>query len=445
MIPEPETVDLWGWARAAAWFSLRRSSDATSLGIVSLVALTLGALAAGAFPPSGIVLLAHFALWVSGLAYLRWLMPVGQKLRPSRIILGTAVASAVAGAAVLFALASLSRGVPTLGDGFTAISALPSLPLAIVLAVPAVVVGRRLSEMQLIREPVDTDLARRTEAALSVVFHELRRPLTVLVSSSEIALDPGIPADDRRDLLESIHRNALRLNDYLEELLESARIQSRRRSIHSEPVDMADLVRHVVHELVDPTLRHEIQTEYPASIVCVGGDPARLKMIVRNLTTNAIRYSPDGSVVRVSLRKTGSRISLTVEDNGAGIAEEYREKIFDQFYRIPGSQPSGFGLGLYVTKQLVIAHGGTIIVEKVEPQGARFVVSLPAAREAERRAIGQPAPEVFAPRSDPRGQLEPAHIGLASTEDTPEPRVAPSTRRPAPSRRSSRRQRGRSS
>lgn len=440
---KPEPVNLWKWAKAAAEFAARRSSDAAALAIASLVALTLGAITAGEFPPKGIVFAAHFALWVSGIAYLRWLMPAGEKLRPGRIIFGTGVAAAASGAAVLFALASMSRGVPTLGQGIEAIIAQPTIPLAIVLAVPAVIVGRRLAEMDLIREPADADLARRTESALSVVFHELRRPLTVLVTSSEVALDPEVPDNERRELLESIHRNALRLNDYLEELLESARIQAKSRSMLTELVDLANLARHVVHELSDSTLTHKI-TVSSDSPAYVAGDPARLKMVVRNLISNAIRYTPGDSAIQVSTNASAGRVALVVEDNGPGIPEAYCEKIFDQFYRIPGSRSGGFGLGLYVTRQLVIAHGGTIAVQHAEPHGARFVVSLPAAREV---PVSSDRP-VFAqsgPKSEPLNRLELAHIAVVSREHKPARTAEPSTPRRARAQRSSRPQRGHSS
>jgi signal transduction histidine kinase len=129
--------------------------------------------------------------------------------------------------------------------------------------------------------------------------------------------------------------------------------------------------------------------------VFVSGDAARLRLVLRNLLSNAIKYSPPESLVEVRLHMRNGQAIVSVEDQGPGIPEAYRSQIFEQYFRIPGSPPGGFGLGLYLSRQLIKAHNGAISVEEGAGGGARFVVSMPAIVADESTIGRRPA------RSDP--------------------------------------------
>ena len=110
----------------------------------------------------------------------------------------------------------------------------------------------------------------------------------------------------------------------------------------------------------------------------VAADPAKLRVVLSNLIANAVSYSPQGSVVTIRVSREKDVVLLQVEDEGPGVPEPYRQQIFEQYFRIPGTSERGFGLGLYIAHRLMEALGGSIGVDGREPRGSRFTVRLPA-------------------------------------------------------------------
>jgi signal transduction histidine kinase len=161
-------------------------------------------------------------------------------------------------------------------------------------------------------------------------------------------------------------------------------------AIKAEEVDLAAITRHVVHNHTAVSEDHTISSVIAPSEqpYIVKGDPARLEQIIANLVENAIKYSPFGGPVTISLcRQTGSgigeQIEVCVEDKGIGVPLDAQPHLFERFYRAPGvdgSKPRGIGLGLYIVAQVLQLHGGYIHVESsgIFGEGSRFIFTLPA-------------------------------------------------------------------
>lgn len=389
--------------------ALRRSTDAVALAAAAFIGLLIGSFLVGDLEPhvSRSLLAAHLVFWLAGLAFLRWLAPSGT-LHLGRLLSGLTMGLPAGVAAVLLLAAALSRGVPTVSDMISLVATVPSLVLSLGLAGPAVIIARRLLPPAQLEEPAENPAARRQEEALSIVFHELRRPLATLVSASEMAMEPNMPDEERTYLLASVHRQALRLNDFLEEILEAARIQSGSLRLNLRAMDVRSLVADTCAEFDDTCTTHDIRYLPDRRPLPVAADPAKLRMVLSNLMANAIKYSPPGSTVTVKVYRDQSAIVIQVDDEGPGVPEAYRQKIFEEFFRIPGTSERGFGLGLYIARKLVQAHRGAIWVEGREPRGSRFIVSLPARERRSEKPNVQTKRGGFGPISFPQ---RPARLG----------------------------------
>ncbi len=165
------------------------------------------------------------------------------------------------------------------------------------------------------------------------------------------------------------------------EILGSARLD-RELPLRSEHVELSALIRAAVERqeaaLPEPA-GHAIALMVPDS-VAVSGDPSRLDQVITNLLTNAVKYSPDGGTIEVRLEPADGRLRLVVVDHGMGIAAEERESVFSPFMRSHAATARGIegtGLGLYLSKRIVQAHGGTIAVADTPGGGATMIVDLP--------------------------------------------------------------------
>lgn len=400
----------------------RKSADAIALALAGFLGLVFSALYYETLRPSGALLAAHLVFWMAGLAFLRWLSPSGQPIKLRRAASGSAIGLTAALGVVLLISAALSRGLPTPSMAISALLTVPSLFVFLALAPPAVVVGRRLAEPP-DPEPLldDEGATRRHEQALSIVFHELRRPLAALVTASEIALDEETPEDDRKGLLATVQRQALRLSDFMDDLLETARIQSGSLRLNTRPVDLQELIEETREEFETIFAGHELRLKAPRQPLPVSADALKLRMVLSNLLSNAAKYSPQGSTVTVRLFREMESVVCQVEDEGEGVPEPYRKEIFQQFFRIPGTAGQGLGLGLYIARQIVLAHGGTIGVDNGLSRGARFTVTLPALEDSELSAWRERAGS--GPTSGRRRREVPGRTGRPSRPNTRGPRT----------------------
>ena len=185
--------------------------------------------------------------------------------------------------------------------------------------------------------------------------------------------------------IEAAERQLGRLAQLIEALLDVSRIASRRLKLDLQRVELSQVARDVAGRFAEAAAREggtiDVIVESPA----VGlWDPLRIEQILTNLVANAVKYGP-GKPVEIVVRKSGSMAELVVRDQGIGIAPEKLERVFERFERaVPAVSYGGLGLGLYITRQLVEAHGGTISVKSEPGEGTELVVRLPIAKEASR-------------------------------------------------------------
>jgi PAS domain S-box-containing protein len=227
------------------------------------------------------------------------------------------------------------------------------------------------------------DAVRAREDFLTVAAHELRTPLTSAVLQTQGLLRTirrgGLPVESAVASLEASDRQLRRLASLVDGLLDASRAAMNKFVCHREDVDLAAVVRGAV-ALMDAELRRagcSVHVSAPAEVKGGRFDASRMEQVVTNLLSNALKFGA-GHPVEVTLTASGDRAALCVEDHGIGISQEDQARIFHRFERAVSTRHfGGLGLGLYLSAQIVRAHGGTIGVESKPGQGARFFVVLP--------------------------------------------------------------------
>jgi PAS domain S-box-containing protein len=238
------------------------------------------------------------------------------------------------------------------------------------------------------RKRMEADLrkaVRDRDDFLSIASHELRTPLTTLsleIQSLQRALGrraQGAPKSGRLERSAGVAENQInRLITLVEELLDVSRLASGRLQVAPTEFDLSELVREVGRRLKPALDAARCPLSVEARARAVGSwDRLRVEQVVANLVSNALKYGP-GSPVEMSVTREPECACLRVRDHGIGIAREDQKRIFQRFERaVPMSHYSGFGLGLWIAREIVAAHGGTIDVDSDLGRGATFTVRLP--------------------------------------------------------------------
>jgi signal transduction histidine kinase len=246
-------------------------------------------------------------------------------------------------------------------------------------------------------------LDRLKSRFLSMASHELKTPLTSISGLSQVLLrrmrrrlDQGWPTEaewveEQRghvDRLELLNSQTARLGRLIDELLDVSRIESGKVEFHLEPIDLSALVSEVAERLQLTTAQHTIEVDLDglASAELLA-DRDHLEQVLDNLVSNAIKFSPEGGTIRVSVRSEpeSDSVVLSVQDPGVGIPANQLETIFGLFYQAedPVSRKTGgMGLGLYISREIVTRHGGRIWAESAPKRGSIFNVALPRAATA---------------------------------------------------------------
>jgi len=232
-----------------------------------------------------------------------------------------------------------------------------------------------------------TDLRRVDEMKsdlLSTVSHELRTPLTSLQMAVHILLGEGqgTLSPQQTDLLLAARDDAERLREIIESLLEISRLESRQRLLRYEPVGARDFIDGPVHEFQsafsDEGVDLAVDVDPRAEKVLI--DPARARLVLANLLSNALHHTPAGGKVQVKAAQQKGFVRFAVEDTGRGIPEEHAGKVFDRFFQVPGTEDfGGAGLGLSIAKEIVHAHGGEMHCQSRGGEGTTFWFTLPVA------------------------------------------------------------------
>ena len=229
------------------------------------------------------------------------------------------------------------------------------------------------------------ELDRMKDEFVSSVSHELRTPLTSITGYVELLGEDEEDAE-RRNYLEIVGRNAQRVLALVSDLLFAARLQGGRLELHREPVDLNVLVAQAVESARPRADVAPVRLELDSRPVRpVLAEAPRLSQLFDNLISNAIKFTPAGGSVVVRLAERDGTILFEVSDTGIGIPPAERERLFERFFRSQTAlerQIQGTGLGLYISKAIVDAHGGRIAVSSAEGEGTTFIVELPLGAEA---------------------------------------------------------------
>ncbi len=227
-------------------------------------------------------------------------------------------------------------------------------------------------------------IERMKTAFVSTVSHELRTPLTSIKGfiSTLIQDEDGFyDKDTVHEFYTIIDQECDRLTRLISDLLNVSRIEAGRAlELNPVPVNVSDLVDKVVAAQKSYTNRHDFAIKLDPRISSIVADADKFDQILTNLTNNAVKYSPEGGTITVSAEKVDGSIRLTVADQGMGIPKDHLDKVFDRFHRIDNRdtrKAGGTGIGLYLVKHLVEAHGGKIWVESEVGKGSRFIFELP--------------------------------------------------------------------
>lgn len=215
---------------------------------------------------------------------------------------------------------------------------------------------------------------------LAAASHELRTPLAAAKGHAHLAIkklgeDTGqFPGKAFATILRQVDRMAKLVDD----LLDVTRLQAGRLSLDVEEFDFSELLREACERMQVLSSKHPIALRVPDSCAMVA-DRGRLDQVITNLLSNAIRYSPNGGTVEVTVVEDGDEVQVTVRDHGVGIPKEKQGVIFERFGRAHGSRFGGLGLGLTISHGIVVQHAGRISVESsgIEGEGTTFVVRLP--------------------------------------------------------------------
>jgi PAS domain S-box-containing protein len=216
---------------------------------------------------------------------------------------------------------------------------------------------------------------------IAMVAHDLKNPLTTMKGYAQLLQRRG--AYSERNVA-TIVSQANRLERLIDDLRDVARIDAGQLALDRAPVDLAALVRTNVEESRALSEAHTIDLETPDEPVIGAWDAGRLAQVIENLLSNAVKYSPDGGAIHVCVTANEHEAQLVVIDEGIGIPPEALARVFERFYRSDtgvAANRKGLGLGLYISKALVEAHGGTIAVEPLSPTGSAFSVTLPRASD----------------------------------------------------------------
>ncbi|MHB1134540.1 MAG: ATP-binding protein [Chloroflexota bacterium] len=231
-----------------------------------------------------------------------------------------------------------------------------------------------------------TDITERKRAEqtrdeyLGLISHDLRQPLTVILGMAEWLHDGLVRRELAREAgaAERIVKSAQRMSGMIKDLVESERLESGNLVVNKEPVDVPAFLGEAVERLGVEQAR--VQVEVNGPVAGLLADSARLERALLNLLSNALKYSPSGCPVVVTAAEREEELHIAVRDEGVGIPRAEQSRIFERFYRAStGQRYEGLGLGLYITRLIVEAHGGRIWVESQEGEGSTFHVALPLA------------------------------------------------------------------
>lgn len=245
-----------------------------------------------------------------------------------------------------------------------------------------VVQRRQIEELARLAERRARELEKEREQRdrfTAVIVHDLRTPITALRGYAQLLRRRTPLSEERREqTIAAIEEQARRLERMVADLYDVSRIAAGHFPMQREPMDLVELARDLAAEQQTVTPEYRIIVEAPESLTG-NWDRIRIYQVLANLLGNAVRYSPAGSEIRLALRRTDDEAEVSVTDQGPGISREQLGRIFEPFIRGARANAAreGLGVGLYIAKAIVEAHGGRIWAESKPGKGSRFTFTLP--------------------------------------------------------------------
>ncbi len=243
-------------------------------------------------------------------------------------------------------------------------------------------------EYQVQKRTSELSEANQTKEKLfSIVAHEIKQPLSNLKGMAQLLqqqVDRQVPAESLVQGLQEIEHALERTELLVQDLLDTSLIETNLFVLHCQRQDLVALCQRILQEYTAGTAGPRLMSEVKGRPLMAEVDESRLCQVLLNLLGNARKYSPQGSTIIVRVQQLGYQAIISIQDEGPGIVVEEQEKIFEQFYRVPGIEPQagikpGVGLGLYISRKIIERHGGHIAVESRPGAGSTFAIYLPIA------------------------------------------------------------------
>ena len=225
------------------------------------------------------------------------------------------------------------------------------------------------------------DIARREKSRIeftATVFHDIKNPLVIIGAAVRMIRKKSMNREKMEEWLDRVLREVDRLENLSQDLMDIVQVQSGQLSLLMTEIDFEEIVSRIFAEQRDTLTSHTIKY-LGAGEYRILGDRRRLERVVINLLSNAVKYSPEGTVITMKLERSDSNILFRITDQGVGISEEEQKILFQPFGRLERTRDMarGTGLGLFIVKKIIEAHGGSVSVESSLGEGTTFVLSLP--------------------------------------------------------------------
>ena len=255
---------------------------------------------------------------------------------------------------------------------------------------------------------------------LATLSHELRTPISTILMNAQLMRHEGLPPEKIKRISESIERSAKTQSRLIEDLLDVSRIVTGKLNLSLQRLNLLDVIPFVIESVSLQAERKKIKIELdlPADTAPVSGDSPRLQQVVSNLLTNAIKFTPEGGTVTVSLSSGHGEVKLTVSDTGKGIAPEFLPFVFERFSQQENASVrkyGGLGLGLSIVRDIVELHGGKVRAASDGPgKGSSFLVILPLLQPV----VEGPRPQLMLPAAPDLSLLQ--GLRILVVDDEPE-------------------------
>lgn len=249
--------------------------------------------------------------------------------------------------------------------------------------------------IKVIRDITKEDIISHSKSDLvAVVAHQLRAPLSAIrwIFGSLIDEDYGVLNDKQKELVKKGMVTNQELVGLVDDILDVSKIEEARFDYNFEKVDLDVLIHDIAESLRGKTVKKNVSLviDMPNVHLEAEFDKERIKMVITNIIDNAINYTKEGGTVAVNANDSGSNIEIHIKDNGIGIPEDAKEKLFSKFYRARNAKaikPQGTGLGLFLAKTIVEGHGGAINYKSKENEGTTFTISLPKKPKPQKKSL----------------------------------------------------------